>query len=278
MSGILQRIAASAIRPQPRVHPFVESIFAAPHEEGFAAPILQQQIQSAGVLSPNSPTQGGQASQSVSVEESAVETPIELLNQRSAQHGTRVPPLTSAASAPGSASLPTAVVAVGRESFQPLLPLPAPPKQEKEARTLPLQATAVPESAARPTAQEWPSSANPADASSPAWSFAPLVYEVGDDGSPTSAVAAGAARSGIAARRDSPVPASSAVPGRGYGSAARNDRGQRTPQPHADEIQIHIGRIEVIATPPPAPRVVPTPARRSQSLDEYLRRSNGRAG
>ena len=75
-----------------------------------------------------------------------------------------------------------------------------------------------------------------------------------------------------------PVPSSSAVPGRGYGSAARNDRGQRMSQPQADEIQIHIGRVEVIAMHPPAPRAVPAPVRKSQSLDEYLRGSNGRAG
>jgi hypothetical protein len=45
-----------------------------------------------------------------------------------------------------------------------------------------------------------------------------------------------------------------------------------------DEIQIHIGRIEVIATPPAAPRPMPVPARKSQTLDEYLRRGSGRAG
>jgi hypothetical protein len=46
----------------------------------------------------------------------------------------------------------------------------------------------------------------------------------------------------------------------------------------SDEIQIHIGRIEVIAMPPAAPRPMPVPARKSQTLDEYLRRGSGRAG
>jgi hypothetical protein len=45
-----------------------------------------------------------------------------------------------------------------------------------------------------------------------------------------------------------------------------------------DEIQIHIGRIEVIAMPPAAPRPVAMPARKTQTLDEYLRRGSGRAG
>lgn len=45
-----------------------------------------------------------------------------------------------------------------------------------------------------------------------------------------------------------------------------------------EEIQIHIGRIEVTAMPPAAPRPVPAPVRKSQTLDEYLRQRNGRAG
>jgi hypothetical protein len=45
-----------------------------------------------------------------------------------------------------------------------------------------------------------------------------------------------------------------------------------------DEIQIHIGRIEVTAMPPAAPRPVAAPVRKTQTLDEYLRRGNGRAG
>jgi hypothetical protein len=40
-----------------------------------------------------------------------------------------------------------------------------------------------------------------------------------------------------------------------------------------DDIQIHIGRIEVIAAPPPAPRAPAAPASRSTKLDDYL---NGR--
>jgi hypothetical protein len=48
--------------------------------------------------------------------------------------------------------------------------------------------------------------------------------------------------------------------------------------PEGDEIQIHIGRIEVIAMPPAAPRPVAAPARKTQTLDEYLRPKNGRTG
>jgi hypothetical protein len=47
-------------------------------------------------------------------------------------------------------------------------------------------------------------------------------------------------------------------------------------EPH--EVQIHIGRIEVTAVPPaPANAPVARPRRSATSLDEYLRRRNGRA-
>jgi hypothetical protein len=55
----------------------------------------------------------------------------------------------------------------------------------------------------------------------------------------------------------------------------RSDRdvGQRARQ--ADDIQIHIGRIEVIAVPPAAPRAAKAPDR-SVSLEAYLSRRDGR--
>ena len=46
----------------------------------------------------------------------------------------------------------------------------------------------------------------------------------------------------------------------------------------ADDIQINIGRIEVIAVSPPTQRSTPAPARKGMSLDDYLSRRNGRIG
>jgi hypothetical protein len=56
---------------------------------------------------------------------------------------------------------------------------------------------------------------------------------------------------------------------------ARVSNSSGSPQREADEIQIHIGRIEVTAVPPPTPAPVRAPARKSISLDEYLKRKHG---
>jgi len=48
-------------------------------------------------------------------------------------------------------------------------------------------------------------------------------------------------------------------------------------QSEPDEIQIHIGRIEVTAVPQTAPRPAAVPASKSINLDEYLKRGRGRA-
>jgi hypothetical protein len=48
------------------------------------------------------------------------------------------------------------------------------------------------------------------------------------------------------------------------------------PTREADEIHIHIGRIEVTAVPPAPARPAAKPAPRSESLDDYLKRRDGR--
>jgi hypothetical protein len=55
--------------------------------------------------------------------------------------------------------------------------------------------------------------------------------------------------------------------------AARRSEPERD---RPDEIQIHIGRVEVIAVSPAAPRPQAPPQRRSIDLEEYLSRSDGR--
>jgi hypothetical protein len=50
------------------------------------------------------------------------------------------------------------------------------------------------------------------------------------------------------------------------------------PEREPDEIQIHIGRIEVTAVPQAVPRPAPPPLRKSISLNDYLKRGEGRSG
>jgi hypothetical protein len=67
-----------------------------------------------------------------------------------------------------------------------------------------------------------------------------------------------------------------------FASDRRRIEGPDSPRPErrerdADEIQIHIGRIEVTAVPPAPPRPAAPPTRRSLRLEEYLRRNRERA-
>jgi len=48
-------------------------------------------------------------------------------------------------------------------------------------------------------------------------------------------------------------------------------------QREPDEIQIHIGRVEVLAVPQTQPQAAPKIARKAGSLDDYLRRRDGRS-
>lgn len=57
---------------------------------------------------------------------------------------------------------------------------------------------------------------------------------------------------------------------------ARAEMEARAVQREPDEILIHIGRIEVTAAPPAPPRAAAKPARKSLTLDDYLKRRHGR--
>jgi hypothetical protein len=64
-------------------------------------------------------------------------------------------------------------------------------------------------------------------------------------------------------------------------SPARQPAGHAVPQRaierEPDEIQIHIGRVEVLAVPQTQTPVIPRTPRKAPSLDDYLRRRDGRS-
>jgi hypothetical protein len=58
---------------------------------------------------------------------------------------------------------------------------------------------------------------------------------------------------------------------------AMHNESQRSTEREPDEIQIHIGRIEVLAVPQTQTTVIPKKPRKTPSLDDYLRRRDGRS-
>jgi hypothetical protein len=58
---------------------------------------------------------------------------------------------------------------------------------------------------------------------------------------------------------------------------ATNTGSTQTRPREPDEIQIHIGRVEVLAVPQTRAPVIPKTQRKATNLDEYLRRRDGRS-
>jgi hypothetical protein len=275
MSGYLQRMAATALRPKGRVHPFVETMYGAPRSAD-----AQLETATGRVVEP-AQRLGGTARR--------VEPPT-------------VRGAAAKAERPAGESSP-------RESYQPLLPETAgsspafgfaehaTPAVTSSAhrKTVPKDAASEPQRLNRRSDDQGAESE---------WSFEPLMGEVAraasgaasnfvpsahDTEADANRQRASSGFAELASQRLDPSPNSDqpVQPASGLRSAAKIAAGRRLAQQqqareraeqHGDEIQIHIGRIEVIAMPPPAPRPIPVPVRKSQTLDEYLRRGSGRAG
>ncbi len=80
------------------------------------------------------------------------------------------------------------------------------------------------------------------------------------------------------ARADEPAPAQVARPPAAAARAPRLTQGERSAANEPNEVQIHIGRIEVTAIPQaPMRPAAAAPRRSGMSLDDYLKQRNGRA-
>ena len=245
MSGYLQRLAVSVTRPRPSLHPLVGSIFSGERQE-MAAPALMQNDASASTDDQNL----------VSTTRTVSDPPDDPMRRRDLASDDRVVQHRR-----------TEQRHTERQIFHPLLP----------SRTLELDVLAIPE-------------AIPGEVASAQSSSTRLQYDRRDTSSFDAARMAHVAAEDwpTADRRNATAaPPVSGLPERAgilvvvAGDAGKPVRAEfsapsrRSAQ--SDDIQIHIGRIEVTAVAQPTPRPAAAPARKAMSLDEYLGRRSRRA-
>jgi len=255
MKSFLHRIAASVVRPQSSLHPFVESIYPATTSRQTNEP--QSQFETVTAPSP--------------VEHRAERTDRPALPNEMGQQP--APSLTR----PSKATAKQHPVSAEEESYQTLLP-----QSQTESASIAAffsKSTSDPAFAASvsepSTSSSVPQAASHDDHKNlhpfAAHEYSPIVVHSIPPTEPSAAIkpfqppTLGEIQAALTrpnTRRQSP-----AIP-----PAPRT-----TPQ-QPDDIQIHIGRIEVVAVPPPAPRPAAAPARIGLNLDEYLSRRNGRLG
>jgi hypothetical protein len=252
MRGYLQRLAAGVSRPERRVRPFAGSIFADNLREETgkdARPQVVEQTAERVVREPGAheaaTIEPARATRPVTPEPAGVSRPF------AAELAHFAPLLPGKVAEAGSAE------SVGRPMEEASRESPAPPdlqpkvrthKEELERRAL-LPGTQT--DAERLVPQPLGFGEGSAEAG------ARLVPTREPAREPLRTVAAQPARRGA----QEPTAASRA-PDRGAG----------------EEIQIHIGRIEVIAVAPQPARAAGPPSRKFTSLDDYLKRRDGRRG
>jgi hypothetical protein len=103
------------------------------------------------------------------------------------------------------------------------------------------------------------------------WSFQPLIVR---NKQASIIESAGAPRPAVTRREESAV----ALLPRAEERRPTRQNGvvERAQVVRSNDIQIHIGRIEVTAVPPPVAAPAPAPVRKTQTLEEYLSGGNGR--
>jgi hypothetical protein len=273
MSGFLQRITGAAIQRQARLHPVVDSLWAAARRD--ESPALQFPEVTERITSTPQESRAKTTLQN-EVEQGAPATIFRPLVQGREPlpraHGMRFEetqesdPAHSSArdSRQGADSLGFANQDLHSSvsgNFQPLLERSSATRQEYGNGA---------EKDSERSLSEFAAKFDTAPASTRSWIYEPVI----NAGTPMPS------RSEEGLRPNEPVPSVSALRAASRRAAA-SEAAQRNAQMRApiqaEDIQIHIGRIEVIAVPPPAALPAAAPARRGQSLDEYLSRSNGRS-
>jgi hypothetical protein len=298
MSGFLQRITGAAIQRQSRLHPVVDSVYAAARRDETPAfqlteasrrVVLLPQEDSTGRIQSNEGEQVSPASRAVSFEPSISSGVLpENARRRRSEGSQETATARSDARHWGemgdSSAIENSILnLLGSGAFQPLLGrFPVSQREDEAAAEMHSERNLSEIAGGYNAANAVLRGFNlPSDFSaearegSGAWRYAPIVTA----GRPTPS------RSGETSqgpRPSEPERSAAALLTASRRAAASEAAAQRNaqimrPPLQAEEIQIHIGRIEVIAVPPPATRSAAAPARKGQSLDEYLSRSNGRS-
>ena len=238
MRGFLRHLAAGAIRPQTSVHPFPESVYSAARPHSTA--------EASPLIAPSAPTP-------------SLERPITHIAQAAALSARNQSPDSSLA----QPDVETPVCATLR-SFQPLLPQTDPESIR--------------------TSDRFSQLFHPSGSDSPVHSPQEAKHPEGErsgDGLDRVVVSLPAAADLPIARPLPLVPLASQqllAPQVKAARVAPAAPRSYADAPHGDDIQIHIGRVEVIAVQPAEPRRTPAPPRKGLSLDDYLSRRNGRIG
>jgi hypothetical protein len=272
MTGYLQRMADSALRPGRAIRPMLGSLFG-PADSAAASetPALEENVLSSTVDRPAPMRPSADAAPSAPMVRSAPSTPVRSAPSASDDRAAapyvplvaRAPETASEIEQPAMAQhtsnpLPTAQHTLNPSSTAQRTsnPLPTPPSaasdnDEPGGRPMRLAAEAAPPPRQAPSAADTVETLRPAH--------------------PVSAIARLPRPADVRAKPRAAVAFSPAQPrGRFHDAQAVSAQG--------DDIQIHIGRIEVTAVrPAPASQPAGKTRRAAPSLDEYLRRRDGRA-
>jgi hypothetical protein len=272
MNGYLQRLALGVLKPGGTIQPFVPSMFSPP--EFVSDPEISATetavpatpgTSSSSAPAPNSrPLVHDPDAPSSPAREAASKGPPSFLEHpksrsspepaRTARHRSLDEPEAPAVHHAAPAPIPGQPNPVSRRSFAPLVPRPA-----GSAETL-----AIPLGDGGHRVQHEPGPHNPRIETTEEAPPQPLV-DVRKMESAPGMVHAPAMISPHSLDTD--------------GKQKRDSRTGEQPRREPDEIQIHIGRIEVIAAPSSQARQAsPRPQRGPSALDEYLRRRDGKAG
>ncbi len=272
MTGYLQRMASSAIRPGGSVRPVAGTVFSASrYRPGPDPSVMEREILAA------KPDELDARRESAPRPPAREPTPLPQAARGPREAG----PEPRRAPLEVSAERPAAAEGNGRppvparprpdtESTAPAPGLPRAPEPRPDVRRAVARREAVPpervparfqEGAESPRSEAGEARTSRVEPGSRARPFAPVVAGDFRPAAPAKAIFPG-----------------TSDPARLAGNRERNGAGKVPAAPsEPDEINIHIGRIEVTAAQPAALRpAAPKPRRKAPSLDEYLRRRTGR--